>query len=517
MKKTVSVNIKGMNFLIEEDAYELLQDYMDRLKHGLRNEQGSKEIIEDIELRIAELCSAKLNEKKQVIEIEDIESILATLGDPKQYIDEDGDSSQDYSKATKDFANPKSKEKRLFRDIDNASIAGICAGIANFFNIDVVIIRAIFVVMFFFGGFGFPLYIILWIIVPKANSTIDKLRMRGIPITVDTVREEVESAAQRLTKGSKNFADKFRNDDINHQRFSSVGRVITVLFGGWLIAMGLFFLVMFLIFGIGGMQFIPVQSDNGFLSFAEFGELVLKDDSDFTWSWIGGLLTGFSVILFILLLGVKVLFRIRNRWSRISLLMLFISGFIGAIICIFITAKTGRDMAIEGEIEREVGSVYAEQLNITPHQSTYKSTSEFKVKSNGNFGLIGIQGDKILETGIHIEYRLSKDSLYHVYQNLSAHSHTHKQALNMAKNIQHTVSLDSSNVHVNTYYRFPKKDKLRDQEVYIIVEIPKGKTVKINNQIIRLGSENSKENELDEYYQEHGVIENNGEYEHYEH
>jgi len=305
MKKTVSVNIKGMNFLIEEDAYELLQDYMDRLKHGLRNEQGSKEITEDIELRIAELCSAKLNEKKQVIEIEDIESILATLGDPKQYIDEDSDSSEGYSKASKDFTTPKSKEKRLFRDIDNASIAGICAGIANFFNIDVVIIRAIFVVMFFFGGFGFPLYIILWIIVPKANSTIDKLRMRGIPITVDTVREEVESAAQRLTKGSKNFADKFRNDDTNHQRFSSVGRIITVLFGGWLIAVGLFFLVMFLIFGIGGMQFIPVQSDNGFLSFAEFGELVLKDDSDFTWSWFGGLLTGFSVILFILVLGLK--------------------------------------------------------------------------------------------------------------------------------------------------------------------------------------------------------------------
>ena len=72
MKKTVSVNIKGMNFLIEEDAYELLQSYMDRLTHSLRNEKGSKEIIEDIEFRVAELCSHHLNEKKQVIEKEDI-------------------------------------------------------------------------------------------------------------------------------------------------------------------------------------------------------------------------------------------------------------------------------------------------------------------------------------------------------------------------------------------------------------------------------------------------------------
>lgn len=516
MKKTVSVNIKGMNFLIEEDAYELLQDYIDRLKHGLRNEQGSKEIVEDIELRIAELCSSILNEKKQVIEIEDIESILATLGDPKQYIDEDGDSSQDYVKESKEFTSAKSKEKRLFRDIDNASIAGICAGIANFFNIDVVIIRAIFVVMFFFGGFGFPLYIILWIIVPKANSTIDKLRMRGIPITVDTVREEVESAAERLTKGSKNFMTKMRSDDSHHQRFSSIGRVITVIFGGWLIAVGLFFLVMFLIFGIGGMQFIPVQSDNGLLSFAEFGELVLKDDSDYSWSWIGGLLTGFSVILFILLLGVKVLFRIRNRWSRISLLMLFISGFIGTTICIFIAAKTGREMALPGDHEVKIGSVNTAQLILIPHHSTNEYIYNSRVKSRGNFGLIGLQGDKIIETGIHIEYKLSQDSLYHIHQNLSANGYTRKQARQMARNIKHTIYLDSSKVHVNTFYRFPKKDKLRDQEVYIIIEIPKGKTVKINNQIIRLGSENLKENELDEYYQEQGILENDGEYEHFD-
>jgi cell division septum initiation protein DivIVA len=69
MKRTVSINIKGMNFLIEEDAYELLQQYIDRLTHVLRNDKGSKEIIEDIELRVAELCSSKLNDRKQVIEI----------------------------------------------------------------------------------------------------------------------------------------------------------------------------------------------------------------------------------------------------------------------------------------------------------------------------------------------------------------------------------------------------------------------------------------------------------------
>lgn len=167
MKKTVSVNIKGMNFLIEEDAYELLQDYMNRLSHGLRNEKGSKEIIEDIELRIAELCSTKLTDRKQVIEIEDIESILVTLGDPSQYIEDDSESTETFTSTERESSSSRSSEKRLFRDLDNAAIAGVCSGIANFLNIDVVIVRAIFVIVFMFAGFGLPLYVILWIIVPK--------------------------------------------------------------------------------------------------------------------------------------------------------------------------------------------------------------------------------------------------------------------------------------------------------------------------------------------------------------
>ena len=133
MKKTVSVNIKGLNFLIEEDAYELLHQYMDRLNHALRNDKGKNEIIEDIELRVAELCSSKLNERKQVIELDDIRSILETLGDPSLYIDEEATENN----STKQSNIPNDKivsEKRLFRDTDNASIAGICAGISNYFN-----------------------------------------------------------------------------------------------------------------------------------------------------------------------------------------------------------------------------------------------------------------------------------------------------------------------------------------------------------------------------------------------
>ena len=111
MKKTISVNIKGINFVIEEDAYELLQNYIDRLTSVLKNIQGSSEIIEDVELRIAELCTSKLNDSKTVIEYQDIESILSTLGSPEDFVDEDENVTNDEQQSTN---NKNQSERRLF-------------------------------------------------------------------------------------------------------------------------------------------------------------------------------------------------------------------------------------------------------------------------------------------------------------------------------------------------------------------------------------------------------------------
>ena len=515
MKKTVSVNIKGMNFLIEEEAYEYLKQYMDKLAHVLKNDKGGKEIIEDIELRIAELCAAKLNDRKQVIDTDDIKSILDTLGDPSQFIDDDKSTKEDSFQSTND-QKQSSDEKRLFRDLENASIAGVCSGIANYLNIDVVIVRAIFLVIFFFGGFGLPMYFILWIVIPKANTTIDKLRMRGKPITVDSVREEVESAAEKVTKESKSFFSRIKNEEAIGKRVSNIINFLIAALGIGMICFAIFVLIMFLIFGFGGMQIIPVQSESGFLSLPQLGSLVLNNTSDYNWAWWGLSIAIFSGVLFILLLGVKLLFRIKNRWSRISLGLIFTSGIIGSIMCFVIGAKTGRDFSIEGEIEREVGQIYSTEIQLIGHPSRFKASSEFNIKSNGRYGLIGIQGKHIVESGIHLEYKLSKDSLYHIYQNFSAHSHSYRQALNKAKNIKHSISIKNSEVHLNTFFSYPMNDKLRDQEVYIVIEIPEGKNVRVGNQHIRLGSQEFHEEINTNESTEDGYLNSDGKYEHWD-
>jgi hypothetical protein len=138
------------------------------------------------------------------------------------------------------------------------------------------------------------------------------------------------------------------------------------------------------------------------------------------------------------------------------------------------------------------------------------------VKSDGEWGMLGIKGDKISEAGIRIHYKPSSDSLFHVYQLITAHSHSHTTALEKADHIRHTMSIDSNIVNIDNYYTYPIADKLRLQDVEIYIEIPSGKTVKINNEVIRLGADPFNEQKMDEHYEEKGHLDGDGTYSHWD-
>ena len=499
--------------MIEEDAYELLQDYLDRLTQTLKNETGSREILEDVELRIAEICSGKLSESKTVIELADIEEILATLGDPKDYVDEEESENQGEEKTNYSEANQKN-DRRLFRDTDNATIAGVCAGIANFFNIDVVIVRAIFVVMFLFGGFGFPLYIIMWIIVPKAKSTIDKLRMKGRPITVETVREEVENAADNISKNSKKFAKNINKDDQYQKSVRRGVRVIASIIGIGMVVVGLLMLIPFLIFIIGGFEFIPVNGDTGFLSFPEFGELILSSSGDYTMMWIGGLMMGFSAILFLLLLGSMLIFKLKNVWTKLSLLGLFLTGLTGFVLCAVVGLNAGKDVIHSQKTETEIGVVTTQELTILPTFEHVDGTTDL-VKDDGPRWL-EVNDKEIKQYGIYFEYTRSADSSFHIKQKISARGKSRKQSLTRCENINHDMSIQGDSLFVGTHYSYPRKDKIRDQHVKVIIEIPEGGHVKLKDHTISLGTYDTNGVLIEPAYDEEGYLKASGKYRHWD-
>ncbi len=266
MKKNISINISGIIFHIEEDAFDKLKAYLDGINRYFSTFDDNLEIIADIESRIAEIFLAKLSEDKQVITLADVESLIATMGTisdfqaaEDQTKDEDQQSKYEYSE---EQSTSTGKNKRLYRDENRKIVGGVCAGVAHYFNIDalwirllfvlllfgsggtillvyfimwavvpgndqlpedkklkkmfrdseskvlggvasgvanyfgvdVVIIRLIFVLTTFIGGSGLIAYIVLWIILPEAKTFSDKVQMKGEPVTLSNIESNIKES-----------------------------------------------------------------------------------------------------------------------------------------------------------------------------------------------------------------------------------------------------------------------------------------------------------------------------------
>jgi phage shock protein PspC (stress-responsive transcriptional regulator) len=187
MKKNINVNISGLLFSIDEDAYSALQNYLDRLKHYFGTDASGTEIINDIEARISEMFQEKLSESKGVITIEDVKDIIKVMGEPGE-IEEDSEfesTNHQHHEQAQQQTNQSSYstytgKRKLYRDTDDKVIGGVSSGLAYYFGIAPIWIRLFFIALTFFG-MSIVVYIILWIIIPEARTTTQKLEMRGNP------------------------------------------------------------------------------------------------------------------------------------------------------------------------------------------------------------------------------------------------------------------------------------------------------------------------------------------------
>jgi phage shock protein PspC (stress-responsive transcriptional regulator) len=190
MKKTYSVNIAGRLFNIDEDAYFMLEDYLRRIEFGYANSAEGKEIKTDVEGRLSELFDSYKSSSTLIITIEDVRRATDIIGKPEDLGASRNAQYQYQGNQTKNetFTGKTTYAKRLYRDPDNRRIGGVCSGLAHYFDIDPVLLRILFLVFFFIGGFGFITYIIMWIALPKAKTPIQKIEMRGWAPTADNYK-----------------------------------------------------------------------------------------------------------------------------------------------------------------------------------------------------------------------------------------------------------------------------------------------------------------------------------------
>lgn len=472
MKKTLSIHLGRQLFVIEEDAYDRLQAYLKKLETSLANESGITEIVEDIEMRFAELLTQYLGETRQVVTIGDIEKAISSLGEPEEITEE-----AEQPKQTQGNSD-SSGQKRMYRDMDNAMLGGLAAGLAAYLNIDPVIVRAIFVI-FGFMGFGVPVYIILWIIVPSAKTPSERLQMKGKPVNIDTLKEEFEKTASRLKDDTINAANKFKanNQHLTNQA-ANIVRFIGKIFGVFFIAGALIWLIIFTLIVTGAIDVVPMTGDQEFASLYEFLQLVSPVNKSFSLIWMGILLVGFAGPLLSIALGARLLLGKVNKYFKLNFIILPTIIFVGIVLGIMGSINSARDYEVYSEVENQHLAINVNELQL---EELPLIVNNRRIVSNGGIDFISVHNGQIMEHGVHVKYRESNDSLFHVSQVFSAHGIDRTAAQKRSMHIKHQLTLEGSKLMVDPYYSFPLTDGLRNQEIEIVIEVPKGKKLFIND------------------------------------
>jgi phage shock protein PspC (stress-responsive transcriptional regulator) len=213
MKKTVNVNLNGRVFTIDEDACQLLENYLHNLRIHFRKEESSDEIIADFEGRIEELFSEKIRKGYDIIDISYVEEVIARVGKPADFSENESESENEGENKTDDFGKQsfnqeyKKAEKKLYRDSNNKILGGVCSGISAYFGWDALPLRIVFFVLIFFTTLWIiPIYLLVWLILPEARTAEEKLRMQGKPVTVENIGKTVASDAEKSGEKQSGFA-----------------------------------------------------------------------------------------------------------------------------------------------------------------------------------------------------------------------------------------------------------------------------------------------------------------------
>ncbi len=204
MKKTININLGGYPFTIDEDAYEVAENYLNTLARHFGGGEGATEIMQDIESRMGELINRHKG-TRSIVSKDDIVQVISILGTPEELKGIDFEDVGEKTRTKTGESFQLKTGKRLYRDPDDKVIGGVCSGLASYFGIqDPIWIRILFVLLATAGGASFIVYVVLWAILPEARTVSEKLEMMGEPTNVNNiakaVKDELEDLGEKLNK-----------------------------------------------------------------------------------------------------------------------------------------------------------------------------------------------------------------------------------------------------------------------------------------------------------------------------
>lgn len=513
MNKTISINLSGMLFNLEEAAYNQLLKYLQTIKNYFSAAEGRDEIIGDIESRIAELFQERLKSKQVILE-QDVEDIIEIMGKPEVYAEEasaDGTTANENSTGTDAPNNGQEsfygkEKKRLFRDPDEGMLGGVCIGVGHYLGIDPVWLRIAFLVGLFFFGSGPLLYLILWIALPKAESTAEKLQMRGEAVTIESIEKKIKEEFERINKKAGEFTEGAtrtlrdkkvgsRATNFLNELFEAILNFIRNLirwmgrsFGVFLFVIGLVLFFTWLTAVIGQGQAISFNDDEGMSSFSlkAFMGAFFANDKHVNIAAIGIALFLLAPVIALLLAGIKLFFY--PKFKTVNWPGALNGGIftIGLILCIVAAVLLTNQFRAKGKILESVPFAIqsTDTLYVKPNMD-----NTVNLKNNlslDNWSFYFNDGDELITGRIKLNVvNAGNENNYMTIEKL-ARGEDKKVAIKSAGQINTYVKENGNELVFNSNFNLKDGEKWRGQKVTYVLHLKENQIVKFDKNMIDL-------------------------------
>lgn len=459
MNKTIIININGIVFHIEEDAYEVLRAYMSDIKRHFAYSADHEEIVADIENRLAEMFTDRLGaENRQVIILNDVQEITAQMGSVADF---EIDDENTYPNA--------GIEKKLFRDTDDRMLAGVCSGMGHYLNIEARWVRLFMLLIVFIGGSGIMVYIILWIIMPAARTRSDKMAMKGEPVNLQnfkrTFDEELEGVRQGISRA-------------HHQARPALNQMGNSLLDGTKVLLKVLGLILIFMESMILLALvIGVTVVVGFWTTNEIGPVPPVIAPEFRSPLVIGIFLAISIpLISLILIEIRLLFN-RKLLGRAGIFIMLVLWLGGIGLSAYYGAKTGLQFTEEATVTQESNlksmPVYFLKLNsakyLTREDSIryHMAPSSYKGRSRINTGNRNFEYLK----NIRIVIEKSAGPQVTLTSDFSSRGADFENALKSANSITYGFNQKDSLLYFDQSIQIGKS-LFRDQQVKLALYVP---------------------------------------------
>jgi phage shock protein PspC (stress-responsive transcriptional regulator) len=519
MKKTFTINISGRVFHIDDDAHEKLNNYLIQLNRYFGNDPDAKEIVQDIESRISELFSEKMKSGGEVITLEHVEEVIAIMGMPEaisdtKLVDEEKRERVAYTRS-----------RKLYRDPDDKVLGGVCSGLGAYFNLDPVVVRIIFILLVILGAGSFLLvYIILWIVVPKARNTAERLEMKGEEVNITNISKSIKEEFQDVKQNYQSFRQSKGREGINEvgnfflALLKAVLKVAIVVIGALFVLISVITLISLI------LSFFVTSAVIGFLPWSGafphyFG--MFMNGNILSWFSIGLTLVIGIPLIMLAYLGLKIIFRFKSRNNAVGLSLLAV--WIVGLIILIASAVTGVSNF------RDVSTSTKQEMITTPSDTLYLKMGPDEISDYvddkvrlGNIKIATMNGKPFLVGNPELNIQKSDNNSWGLIIKSNARGVNPEMAQKNAKEILYSVDQKDSLLTFQPWYVIPGQSMWHLQNIHVTLKVPEGKTIYLGDNMGKIihdieNTSNTLDNDMVGKYwtMKPDGLENAGSYPHY--